>query len=58
MNNNIVGYRHYEKMKRYRCLCCNKKIQLKNLLKEHKKTKRHKAFMEEFNNKVNLIIKK
>ncbi len=51
-----VPYRQYEKMKKYRCLCCNKKISLKYLLNGHKKTKRHKAFMNEFNETVKNIV--
>ncbi len=58
MNNDIkiVEYRHIARMKKYRCLCSNKKISLITLLDSHKRTKRHKAFMNEFNETVKNIV--
>lgn len=50
----MIGYRHNEIYKRYRCICCQKKIRFRNF-KGHRESKKHKDFVVEFKNVVKKI---
>ena len=50
----MIGYRRSEINKKFRCICCQKKVRLGNF-KKHRETKKYSKFVVEFKNVVKKI---